>query len=148
MELLKQELKEHKSQPFVRPLRESSSETQSLQSQIKLLQERCSHKDQHINEITNELELIKLEKLSEKPQPPSESTRHLNTRDLIKRDKRMWKLKTFAIDQMSHEQSHDLLKLVCLNLDVHDIERLPAALEDIDKTLRLIPQMQKVIVCI
>lgn len=53
-------------------------------------------------------------------------------------------MKLFALDAMDIEECRDMLKFVCVKLDVKSIEHLTNTLEDVEKLVRLIPQMQKV----
>ncbi|KAJ3088931.1 hypothetical protein HK102_007622, partial [Quaeritorhiza haematococci] len=69
----------------------------------------------------------------------------LSTRDLIRRHKKAWRMKTVMVDGMSVKEIRDTLQLVCIKLRVNSVEQLTGALEDLEKVLILLPQMQQFI---
>ena len=68
----------------------------------------------------------------------------MTTRELILRDKRMHKVHSLQIEIFSFVQLKELIEFLCVKLDVKSVVDLVKDLDDIEETIRLIPQMQKV----
>ncbi|KAI9025579.1 hypothetical protein DFJ74DRAFT_664783 [Hyaloraphidium curvatum] len=98
-------------------------------------------------------ELLKLQVLATKraewvsrAQPETrvapQSSARPKTRDLIRRDKMAYKLKLFKIDLLETEECQEILKDVCLKLDVDDVSKILPTLNEVEAALKLLPQIQ------
>ncbi|TPX65088.1 hypothetical protein SpCBS45565_g05415 [Spizellomyces sp. 'palustris'] len=115
---------------------------------IKGLQARLEAMTQALRESQKEADLLKLQLLASKKADWMEQTKRerangLKTRDLIRMDKKAYKLRLFKIDSLSLEECQELLKDVCVKFDINDIDRLSTALETVETVIRLVPQMEK-----
>ncbi|KAJ3237647.1 hypothetical protein HDU81_009197, partial [Chytriomyces hyalinus] len=121
---------------------------QKLQEeQIRDLEQRLSKTQRDLLQATQQSELLKLQLLETKrpgwvEQSRSDITSGLSTRELIRRDKKSWKMKLYQIDAMNLEECRTLLKNVCIHLAIPDVPSLLPGLAAIDSTLRLLPQLQ------
>lgn len=73
------------------------------------------------------------------------ANKKLSTRDLIRRDKSSHKLKLFKIDALDVDDCRAALKEICIKLDIADVDQLLLGLENVEKVLKLLPQMQSFI---
>ncbi|KAJ3243766.1 hypothetical protein HDU78_011833 [Chytriomyces hyalinus] len=121
---------------------------QKLQEeQIRDLEQRLSKAQRDLLQATQQSEILKLQLLETKrpgwvEQARSDITSGLSTRELIRRDKKSWKMKLYQIDAMNLEECRTLLKNVCIHLAIPDVPSLLPGLAAIDSTLRLLPQLQ------
>ncbi|KAJ3035768.1 hypothetical protein HK097_004119, partial [Rhizophlyctis rosea] len=122
----------------------------AMGQQINGLQARLQATTIALRESQKETDLVKLQLLATKKADwlarKKDRAQRLNTRDLIRRDKKAWKLKLYKIDAMSLEECQDLLKDVCVKLEINDIEKLDPALDALETVIKLIPQMEEFIV--
>ncbi|KND02064.1 uncharacterized protein SPPG_02567 [Spizellomyces punctatus DAOM BR117] len=122
----------------------------AMGQQINGLQARLEAMTQALRESQKEADLLKLQLLASKKADWMEQTKRerangLKTRDLIRMDKKAYKLRLFKIDNLSLEECQELLKDVCVKFDINDIDRLSTALETVETVIRLVPQMEKFI---
>ncbi|KAL2915477.1 DNA-directed DNA polymerase alpha catalytic subunit pol1 [Polyrhizophydium stewartii] len=66
----------------------------------------------------------------------------MSTRDLIRRDKKLWRTKLAYIDTLSREQACELLKDICIKLSIRQITQIPLCVERIRVVMRLVGQME------
>ncbi|KAJ3076379.1 hypothetical protein HDU98_003633 [Podochytrium sp. JEL0797] len=121
-----------------------------LEEQIENLEHRLDQAHQKLTESTQQSELLRLQLLESKrpgwvQQARTDLNASLTTRELIRRDKTSYTLKLYQIDAMNLSECRSLLKQICIHLSITDVPSLLPGLEAIDKTLRLLPQLQRFI---
>ncbi|KAI8922812.1 DNA polymerase family B-domain-containing protein [Entophlyctis helioformis] len=94
----------------------------------------------------HEVEVLKLKLLNTSGKVDRDAHRtskgRISTRELIQRDKRVWKNKLTYIDVIPEEQARELLKDMCLKLSVQKVEQLPFCMDRIRLVLKLIVQLE------
>ncbi|KAI9099251.1 hypothetical protein DFS34DRAFT_616903 [Phlyctochytrium arcticum] len=119
----------------------------AMGQQINGLQARLEAMTQALRESQKEADLLKLQLLATKKGDWSEQSRRdrangVKTRDLIRMDKKAFKLKLFKIDNLSHVECQEMLKDVCIKLDVEDIDKLGRAVDAAEQLKRQVPQIE------
>ncbi|KAJ3397457.1 hypothetical protein HDU92_007846 [Lobulomyces angularis] len=94
-----------------------------------------------LKKTENELELIKLENLN-KLNNASDDREFMSTRDLIQNDKRAYKLSTYSLESYSKHELQDMISNVCVKLGIENIKQLSSDLNDLERVIKLISQMQ------
>jgi hypothetical protein len=135
----------------------------TLEQQIGLLHKKLEEQQKKMNRVEEErdvlkLQLVNLEKVkattgnaieltgSRRQQSPSRLPKGVGTtRDMIRRDKLNYKLKLFQIDELPAEDCRDLLKDICIRLNVSDVLTVVDALDEVAKVVHMVPKMQKFI---
>ncbi|KAL7751327.1 hypothetical protein RI367_003187 [Sorochytrium milnesiophthora] len=127
----------------------------TMEQQVNLLQKRLEETNVALARSEQERDLLKLQLLSAKgssamPDVNQQRGRNkqaytVDTREMIRRDKLNYKLKLYKIDELPAEQCRDMLKDICIRLDLNDVHGVVSALEEVAKVLHLVPQMQKYI---
>ena len=127
---------EFKSHSIPCPSKELATQLEEAQS--KLLEAQESQ------------ELLKLQLLAhKKPTWPDKiqsiPKQRYSTRDMIRRDRISHKLNLSKIEKLSVEDAQQVLKEICIMLDLGDVDDVLVGLENVEKVLRLLPQMQSFI---
>ncbi|KAJ3131139.1 hypothetical protein HK100_006743, partial [Physocladia obscura] len=118
-----------------------------MEDQIKDLGDQLDKSQKDLSASKQQAELLKLQLLESKRPGWVEQARNdissgLTTRELIRRDKKSWKMKLYQIDAMNLDECREILKKVCIHLAISDVPSLLPGLVAIDTTLRLLPQLQ------
>ncbi|KAJ3216598.1 hypothetical protein HK099_005818 [Clydaea vesicula] len=96
-----------------------------------------------LKKTENELELIKLENLNKLNNASDALDREfMSTRDLIQNDKRAYKLSTYSLESYSKHELQDMISNVCVKLGIENIKQLSSDLNDLERVIKLISQMQ------
>ncbi|KAI9207494.1 uncharacterized protein BJ171DRAFT_565815 [Polychytrium aggregatum] len=132
----------------------SKSAHDLLAAQVDSLQTQLATMTLAYNQSQEELELLKLKQLESKM--PSWQRQAVSsqgkssgadlrkmTRELIMKDKQSYRLKLFKIDSMTLQECRELLKQICVKLEVSDADELMPGIDKIEATIRLLPQMQQ-----
>jgi len=120
------EITEFLSQKLEVELESTRALLQETQTQLELL--KLSHIDHQIQQIRDD-----------------DDRTQLTTRQLIQRDKKSHNVAKTVRKTYSDQQLVDLVKHVCQVLNVEGIEDLRRGLDDVGRTIRLIPQLQSFI---
>ncbi|CAG8504792.1 13786_t:CDS:10 [Ambispora leptoticha] len=99
-----------------------------------------------IEQLREENEKLKLELLAYKKNTrlhgiSSRATKLDETRNNIKKDKLYYKLQLSRIDNLEETQLTELIKEIMLILKVDDMDQIVPSIEQIDKVVRLVPQL-------
>ncbi|KAJ3386318.1 hypothetical protein HDU84_001612 [Entophlyctis sp. JEL0112] len=125
----------------------------AMEARINSLEDQLAQSQRELLVATQQAELLKLQLLETKKPSWVEQARNdmsagLTTREMIRRDKKSWKMKLYQVDALSFDECRELLKQVCIRLAISDIPSLLPGLSAIDKTLRLLPQIQSFVASI
>jgi hypothetical protein len=114
---------------------------QSLQTQLDVTQTAY-------RQAQSEVELLKLQLISSRRSDwlndISRTTGAATTRDLIRRDKKLFKMKMYKVDVLDVGQARELVKDVCARLNIPSLDEVDSGLDKIEAVVRLIPQMEQV----
>ncbi|TPX40861.1 hypothetical protein SeMB42_g03832 [Synchytrium endobioticum] len=125
---------------------ETAMSEQITELKAQLAQARGALTDARRDNDILRLKMLSMKNFSASVQMDSEiDSPKSSTRALIKRHKQAWKLKLYKIDAMAIDECRDLLKDVCVKLNINNVDRLLAAIGTINRVMRLVPQMQKFI---
>lgn len=114
---------------------------QSLQAQLDATKSAY-------RESQSEVELLKLQLISSRRSDwlndISRTSGSVTTRDLIRRDKKLFKMKMYKVDVLDPGQARELVKDVCARLNIPSLDEIESGLDKIEAVVRLIPQMEQV----
>ncbi|TPX37688.1 hypothetical protein SmJEL517_g00557 [Synchytrium microbalum] len=123
----------------------------AMSEQISELKEQLAETRDELVDARREADLLRLKMLAMKDygevveKDSNPSPKATSTRALIRRHKKAWKLKLYKIDAMGPDESRDLLKDICVKLNINDIDKLLASVDTVDQVVKLVPQMQRFI---
>ncbi|KAI9183332.1 hypothetical protein H9P43_004249 [Blastocladiella emersonii ATCC 22665] len=135
----------------------------TMEQQVLLLQKKLELQAAATARAEEERDLLqlKLVNATRAPVPPSvaaakgpngepRATRDRNapvgsTRDLIRRDKLHYKLRLHIIDELPAESVRDILKDICIRLDIDDVHNVVPSLEQSAILIGTVPKMREFI---